>query len=59
MTIKEASVKFNLEVQEIRRRKRDDMILGVRKDGRKIIIPDDTVLIPSKKRYTVISAADN
>lgn len=49
MTIKEASKKFNLDEEEIRKRKRDNMILGVYKDGRNVIIPDDTEIIPSKK----------
>ncbi len=49
MTIKEASVKFNIDEKEIRNRKRDNMIIGVRKDGRTIVIPNDTILIPSKK----------
>ena len=49
MTIKEASVKFNLNEKEIRNRKKDNMIIGVRNDGRNVVIPDDTILIPSKK----------
>ena len=49
MTVKDASVKFNIDEKEIRRRIKDDMVKGIRKDGRTIIIPDDTVLIPSKK----------
>lgn len=49
MTIKEASVKFNLDEKEIRARKKDEMIIGVRKDGRNVVIPNDTILIPSKK----------
>ena len=49
MTIKEASVKFNLDEKEIRARKKDNMIIGVRKDGINVVIPDDTILIPSKK----------
>lgn len=49
MTIKEASVKFNLDEKEIRARKKDNMIIGVRKDGKNVVIPDDTILIPSKK----------
>ena len=49
MTIKEASAKFNLEEKEIRARKKDNMIIGVRNEGRRVVIPDDTILIPSKK----------
>ena len=49
MTIKEASVKFNLDEKEIRARKKDNMIIGVRKDGKSVVIPNDTILIPSKK----------
>lgn len=49
MTIKEASVKFNLDEKEIRARKKDNMIIGVRNDGKNVVIPDDTILIPSKK----------
>lgn len=49
MTIKEASIKFNLDEKEIRARKKDNMIIGVRKDGKSVVIPNDTILIPSKK----------
>lgn len=49
MTIKEASVNFNLDEKEIRARKKDNMIIGVRKDGNCVVIPNDTILIPSKK----------
>ena len=49
MTIREASVKFNLDEKEIRARKKDNMIIGVRKDGKSVVIPNDTILIPSKK----------
>lgn len=49
MTIKEASVKFHLDEKEIRARKKDNMIIGVSNDGKNIVIPDDTILIPSKK----------
>ena len=49
MTIKEASVNFNLDEKEIRARKKDNMIIGVRKDGNNVVIPNDTILIPSKK----------
>jgi hypothetical protein len=49
MTIKEASVKFNLDEKVIRARKKENMIIGVRKDGNSVVIPNDTVLIPSKK----------
>lgn len=48
MTIREASIKFNLDEKEIRKRKKDNMIINVRKDGRSVVIPDDTMLIPSK-----------
>ena len=48
MTVKEASHIFNLDEKEIRKRKQDDMIIGVRKDGKLIFIPDDTKIIPSK-----------
>ena len=49
MTVKEASKKFNLDEKEIRNRQRNDMIIGIRKDGRNIVIPYDTEIIPSKK----------
>lgn len=49
MTIREASVKFNLDEKEIRARKKGNMIIGVRKEGKNVVIPDDTILIPSKK----------
>lgn len=49
MTVKEASIQFNLDEKEIRARKKDNMIIGVRKDGKNVVIPNDTILIPSKK----------
>ena len=49
MTIKEASRKFNLDEKEIRNRKDAGMIIGIHKDGRNIVIPDETEIIPSKK----------
>ena len=49
MTIKEASIKFNLDEKEIRARKKDNMIIGVRNEGKNVVIPNDTILIPSKK----------
>ena len=39
MTIKEASVKFNLDEKEIRKRKKDGMISGVRTENRVVVIP--------------------
>lgn len=48
MTVKEASVRFNLEEKEIRKRYNAKMIIGARKDGRRIVIPDNTEVIPSK-----------
>lgn len=49
MTVKEAADKFNLEEKEIRKRRKDEMIIGLRKADRRLIIPDDTTIIPSKK----------
>lgn len=49
MTIKEASAKFNLDEKEIRARKKENMIIDVHNDGKRVVIPDDTILIPSKK----------
>lgn len=48
MTVKEASQKFNINEKEIRKRNKDGMILGTYKEGVKIIIPDNTTIIPSK-----------
>lgn len=48
MTVKEASIKFNIDEKEIRKRQRDNMIIGIRKDGRSVVIPDSTEIIPSK-----------
>ena len=48
MTVKEASIRFNLDEKEIRKRQRDNMIIGIRKDGRSVVIPDNTEIIPSK-----------
>lgn len=49
MTIKEASAKFKLDEKEIRARKNENMIIDVHNDGKRVVIPDDTILIPSKK----------
>ena len=49
MTIKEASAKFKLDEKEIRARKKENMIIDVHNDGKRVVIPDDTILIPSKK----------
>lgn len=49
MNIKEAAEKFGLDEKEVTNRKKDDMILGVRTVKRRVIIPDDTVIIPSKQ----------
>lgn len=49
MTVKEASEKFRLTETEVRKRKNDGMILGVYKNGRSIVIPDDTKVLPSKR----------
>lgn len=48
MTVKEASIHFNLEEKEIRKRYNAKMIIGARKDGKCIVIPDNTEVIPSK-----------
>ena len=49
MNTKEAAEKFKLDIQEVRNRKGDGMILGARIVKRRIVIPDDTVIIPSKQ----------
>lgn len=49
MTINEASVKFQLDEKEVRKRYKDGMILNVRTEKRKIQIPENTTIIPSKK----------
>ena len=49
MTIKEASVKFKMDEKEVRRRQRDGMIIGIHKEGKSVVIPDDTEIIPSKR----------
>lgn len=49
MTIKEASVKFKIDEKEIRKRQREGMIIGIRKEGKSVIVPDDTEIIPSKR----------
>ena len=48
MTVKEASTIFRLNEPEIRKRYRDKMIIGAYKSKNRIIIPDDTSIIPSK-----------
>ena len=49
MTTGEASEKFNLAKEEIRARKNANMIIGAYNKRHRIVIPDDTILIPSKK----------
>lgn len=49
MTTGEASEKFNLSKEEIRARKNANMIIGAYNKRHRIVIPDDTILIPSKK----------
>lgn len=49
MTMKEAAKKFNLDEKELRNRRKAEMILGVHKEGRYIVIPDETEIIPSKQ----------
>ncbi len=49
MTVKEASVRFHLDEKMIRKCYRDEMIIGVYKNGRSIVIPDDTIIIPLKR----------
>lgn len=48
MTVKEASIRFNLDEKEVRKRYKAEMIIGARKDGRCVVIPDNTEVIPSK-----------
>lgn len=48
MTTKQASVRFNIDEREIRKRNKDGMIMGVTKEHGFLIIPDETKLIPSK-----------
>ena len=49
MNTKEAAEKFKLDIQEVRSRKDDGMILGARTVKGRIFIPDDTTIIPSKQ----------
>jgi hypothetical protein len=49
MTVKEAEEKFGISEKEIRKRKTDGMIHGAKNVNGRIVIPDDTVIIPSKK----------
>ena len=49
MNTKEAAEKFKLDIQEVRNRKDDEMILGARTVKGRIVIPDDTAIIPSKQ----------
>jgi hypothetical protein len=48
MTLKDAAKKFCLDEKEVRKRKEDGMVLGVRKEKGHIHIPDDTQVIPPK-----------
>lgn len=49
MTIKEASRRFCIEEKEVRKRYRDGMIPNAYKDGKYIVIPEETEIIPSKE----------
>lgn len=49
MNTKEAAEKFKIDVREVRKRKKDGMILEVRMVKGRIFIPDDTEIIPSKQ----------
>ena len=49
MTTQEASRKFSMEEQAVRKCYKDGMIINAYKDGRYIMIPNDTILIPSRK----------
>ena len=49
MTVKQASVIFGISEKEVRKRNRDNMILNSYKEGRVIVIPESTRIIPSKK----------
>ena len=48
MNVKEASRKFNLDEKGVRKRCSDHMVRGVYKEKGKIVIPDETTIIPSK-----------
>lgn len=48
MTTAEARTRFNIDEKELRKRIDTDMVIGIRKEGRKFVIPDDTLIIPSK-----------
>lgn len=48
MTTAEACVRFNIDKNELSNRIKANMVIGIRKDGRSIVIPDDTLIIPSK-----------
>lgn len=49
MTVKEASEKFGIDEKEIRKRKKDEMIIGAKTIKHRIVIPDDTKIIPAKQ----------
>lgn len=49
MTVKEASRRFSLDEKVIRQCQKDGMIIGLRKEGKTVVIPDDTIIIPMKR----------
>lgn len=49
MTTAEACVRFGLDKKELERRRKAGMIIGQHKEGKAIVIPDDTQIIPSKE----------
>lgn len=49
MTVKDAHKKFGISEKEIRKRKKDGMIIGAKTINHRIKIPDNTEIIPSKK----------
>lgn len=48
MTTAEACSRFKLDKKELQKRIKEDMVLGIHKEGRFLVIPDETKIIPSK-----------
>ena len=53
MNTKQASRRFHIEEKEIRKRYSDGMIIDAYKDGKFIVVPDETEIIPSKQEIKV------
>ena len=50
MTVREASEMFHIDEKEVRKNYKDRMIIGATNINGRVYIPDDTTIIPNKKK---------